>query len=820
MRLEMKRSKKAYILGAGPTGLITAWKLLEANWDVIIIEKNNIAGGLCRSWKWWDCIVDTGPHIFHTPDKLLENFWKKNFGDLLVEGKFSCKNVQGENFEKYYDYPLSNQGLDKFDKSLKIKIKKELAICNMENQRFKAKNYKEYIDSFIGPTLRKMFFEKYPKKIWGIDTEKMTPDWAPNRIKFRDKILPFYHEQYAAVGKYGTGCIYDRIKNLVKKKGGKFKFNESVKGLKSDGKKIIEILTNKRKYKIQNDEITISTLPISITSHFLGRKNNLKFRGICSVYLFYKESQILPKNQHWLYFDSDRLLFNRITENKKLSKFVAPKNKTYLTAEITYSKGDKFSKTNSKTIIKKVEEQIKLTKITNNKNLIGATINYEPYVYPVQFADYKDEVARVKSYVESFDNLFSIGAGGEFNYADSQILFHKSFDLVNSLINRYNDFTNESKNINTANFNSHVKIGDKLIGSGKKTFIVAEAGLNHNGSFDIAKKLIDDAKEIKCDAIKFQSFLPDSRVSKFVKSEKYAEKIIGTQESISELFYRLSLSFKTQKKIFKYAEKKKIMIFSTPFDFESADFLEKMGVAAFKIASADLVNIPLIKHVSKKLKPIIISTGMSKISEIDDAVEAVRSVGNKNLILLHCNSSYPSTYSEVNLKFMDTLKKMYNIPVGFSDHTTNLLSSKVAVARGASVIERHFTLNKKMEGPDHILSSDKREMQELIKFKKFFNKWKAWKRRNYKISKIRESVKLLLGDGIKKIQPNEYITINSQKKSLYAKKKIKKGEMFTKNNICVKGPVVGLMPKYYEIIINKKSLNNIEKDQPITWEDI
>ena len=429
-------------------------------------------------------------------------------------------------------------------------------------------------------------------------------------------------------------------------------------------------------------------------------------------------------------------------------------------------------------------------------------------------------MARIKSFVESFDNLFSIGAGGEFNYADSQILFHKSFDLVNSLVNKYSDFTNEAKNINTVNFNSYVKIGNKLIGPDQKTFIVAEAGLNHNGSFDIAKKLIDNAKEIKCDAIKFQSFLPNSRVSKFVKSEKYAEKIIGTQESISELFQRLSLNFKIQKKIFNYAKKNKIMIFSTPFDFESANFLDKLGISAFKIASADLVNIPLIKHVSNKFKPMIISTGMSKISEIDDAVEAVRSTGNRNLILLHCNSSYPSTYSEVNLKFMDTLKKMYNIPIGFSDHTTDLLSSKIAITRGASVIERHFTLNKKMEGPDHILSSDKKEMENLVNFKKFYNKWKIWKKNNYKNTKIRESVELLLGDGIKKIQPNEYITINSQKKSLYAKKKIRKGELFTKNNICVKGPVVGLMPKYYEIIINKKSSNNIEKDEPITWDDI
>ncbi len=561
-------------------------------------------------------------------------------------------------------------------------------------------------------------------------------------------------------------------------------------------------------------------MPISITSKFLGKKNKLKFRGVCSAYLFYKKKQILPNNVHWLYFDSDKLYFNRITENKKLSKYVAPKNKSFLTAEITYTKGDKFSKTDPKAILKKVVNQIDMTGIANKGDLIGKSINYEPYVYPVQFADYKKEVVRVKSFVESFDNLFSIGAGGEFNYADSQILFHKSFDLVNSLVNRHASFVNETKNVNTAKFNSTVKINNKLIGLGQKTFIVAEAGLNHNGSYDIAKNLIDNAKDIKCDAIKFQSFLPDSRVSKFIKTEKYAEKIIGTQESISELFNRLSLNFKIQKKIFKYALKKKVMIFSTPFDFESADFLDKLGVSAFKIASADLVNLPLIKYVSKKLKPIIISTGMSKISEIDDAVETVKSTGNKNLILLHCNSSYPSTYSEVNLKFMDTLRTMYNIPVGFSDHTTDLLSSKVAIARGANVVEKHFTLNKKMEGPDHILSSDKKEMHELVKFKIFSNKWDLYKRKKLKNSKIKEDVKLLLGDGVKKIQPNEYITINSQKKSLYAKKKINKGELFTERNICVKGPVGGLMPKYLNIILGKKSKSLILKDHPIKWDSI
>ena len=333
-----------------------------------------------------------------------------------------------------------------------------------------------------------------------------------------------------------------------------------------------------------------------------------------------------------------------------------------------------------------------------------------------------------------------------------------------------------------------------------KTYIIAEAGINHKGNYKIAKEFIKQAKRCGADAIKFQSFLPDSRVSKAVKSEKYAEKVIGTQESISQLFKRLSLRFNIQKKIFSYAKKKKMEIFSTPFDTKSADFLEKCKVNIFKIASADLVNLPLIEYVAKKNKPIILSTGMSKISEIDEAVEVVRNTGNQNLILLHCNSAYPSNYAEMNLKFIDTLKKMYDVPIGLSDHTTDLLACKVAISRGCTVIEKHFTLSKTMEGPDHILSSDLKEMTELV-------------------DNV-ENINLLLGDGIKKIQPNEYVTLNAQKKSLYSLKNIKKGETFSEKNICVKGPSGGILPKFKKILIKKKSKNNILSDQPITWDDV
>ena len=812
----MKNKKKIIVLGSGPTGLITAWKLLEEGFNVVIIEKNSITGGLCRSWKYKDFILDTGPHIFHTPDKELKKFWKNNFNDLLVEGEFYCKNVKGTNFNKFYDYPFSMEALKNFDNKTRKKIKNELLKCRKFDKRFEAKNYKEYIDSLVGPTLRKMFYEKYPEKIWGISTSKMTPDWAPNRIKFRKKILPFYHEEFAAVGKYGTGCVYDRIRDKIIKLGGVFKFNETVIGLKYKDKKIIEINTTKKNYKLEENEIIISSLPINITAKFLGKKNNLKFRGVCSVYLFYNQEYILPKNVHWLYFDSEKTLFNRITENKKLSKFVAPKNKSYLTAEITYSMNDKFSKINPSQVISRVVNDISKVNLVDNKKLIDSHINYEPFVYPVQFMDYKNETFTIKSFIESFNNLYSVGAGGEFNYADSQILFHKSFDLVKSLANKFNTFSNEIKNINRVDFNKSFKIGNKKVGNGAQTFVIAEAGLNHNGSFEIAKKLIDNAKKTKCDAIKFQSFLPDSRVSKKVKSEKYSEKIIGTQESINQLFKRLSLNFATQKKIFNYAKKKNILIFSTPFDFESADFLEKINVCAYKIASADLVNLPLIEHVAKKNKPMIISTGMSKISEIDEAVETVRSTGNKNLALLHCNSSYPSAHSEVNLKFMDNLKSLYQIPIGFSDHTTDLLSSKSAIALGADIIEKHFTLNKRMEGPDHLLSSDLKEFKELVKFKKNFRKFKIWLKKQNANNK--NEINLIVGDGIKKIQPNEYITINSQKKSLYAKKNIKKNEKFSKSNIAIKGPAGGLLPKYMSVIINKKAKTKIQKDEPITWE--
>ena len=287
---------------------------------------------------------------------------------------------------------------------------------------------------------------------------------------------------------------------------------------------------------------------------------------------------------------------------------------------------------------------------------------------------------------------------------------------------------------------------------------------------------------------------------KKVKSINYVEEADGLQENIHQMFERLSLSFKQTKKLFDFAKKNKIEIFSTPFDEENVNLLEKLKVNFYKIASVDLVNIPLIEAVSKTGKPVILSTGMSTISNIEDAVEIFKKNGNKNLIILHCLSSYPANENEMNLKVIKTLKRNFGVPVGFSDHYPGIEISLMSIGVGANIIERHFTLDKKFEGPDHILSSEPEEMKKLVVLSKNSNN--------------------ILGDGIKKIQPSEYVVINSQRKSIYAKKDINKGDKLTKDNLTIKGPGGGILPKYIDLILNKKAKNNIESDYPITWDAI
>jgi len=797
---DLIKKKKAIILGAGPVGLVTAWELLKNDWSVSIYERANIVGGMCRTWKWEDFLVDTGPHIFHTPDQNLAAFWEKEFGDLFVKGEFWCKNVRGERFDEYWDYPLSWESIARYPSSLKKTILKEIKAADPE-KKATAKSYAEYIEAQVGPTLRNMFFETYPEKIWGIRTDEMTPDWAPKRIEFRNKVTPFYHQQWNAVGKFGTGCIYDRIKDKIIDLGGKLFLEYEVKKILQSDVNINGIeFSNSERIEVSQDDIIISSLPITLTSKLLGYDSDLTFRGIRSVYLAYNVKEILPKDIHWLYYGAKHIDFNRITEPKKLTPFVAPEGKTYLTAEITFSQHDEIDKMSSHDLIDRVAEQVEKVGLVGKKKMYNASTNKENFVYPLLYRNYQQDLAKTRASISKFQQLYSIGTGGDYNYADSQILFHKAFDTVAILCDKDSSYTQVVRKASPVTLNQTVTIAGRKIGSGERSYIIAEAGLNHNGSLKLAKKLVDAATKTGCDAVKFQTYKPASRISAKVKAVKYSETVIGLEETLNEMFDRLALPFEEQEELFAYAKKKKIEIFSSPFDFDSVDFLERMNVNLYKIASMDLVNLPLIKYVAKTGKPMILSTGMSTLGQIEEAVEAVVSEGNKNLMLLHCNSSYPASPDEMNLKVIPNLQRTFNVPIGLSDHTFGLFVSHTAIVMGANLIERHFTLDRSFEGPDHILSSEPDEFTELVS--------------------ISKQVPLIMGDGTKRIQPNEYDTLNTQRKSLYAAKNIIKGNVIKKDDIVIKGPGGGLLPRYLDIVVGREARKDIELDYPITWETV
>jgi len=794
------KKRKAFILGAGPTGLITGLRLLERGWDIEIYEKEECVGGLCRTWKWNNFLVDIGPHIYHTPDVKLAQFWEDKFGDLFVHDDFWCKNVKGDMFSKYWDYPLSWESISRYPKELKQKILKEFKYLSNEKMAT-AENYTEYIKAQVGETLYQMFFKKYPQKIWGLPTDEMTPDWAPKRIELRQKITPFYHNQWNAVGKYGSGCVFERIKEKIIQLGGIIYTNTEIKGLIYQNVDITGIeFINKESVFIKKDDVVISSLPLPILAGFLEYECLLSFRGLKIVHLAYNKKMVLPEGINWLYYDSDKVYFHRITEPKKLSSCLAPHDKTYLSAEIAISKGDKFDVMARNKLIQDVAEQIETVGLVKRSDVVDADVCTEYSVYPLQYAGYQEELTKVRSVISKFQQLHSLGTGGDFHYADIQIIFHKAFDIADILCGKDSAYTQVIRQTRRCSLNQRVNVKGRNIGQGERAYIIAEAGLNHNGSLKIAKEIIDHAKEIGCDAIKFQTFKPSSRVSRKIKTAHYAETIIGTEETIYDMFKRLAMSHKEQKELFSYANKKGIELFSTPFDPESADFLSSIGVNLFKIASMDIVNLPLIKHVARMNKPIILSTGMSTLGQIEEALEVIMQEGNPNVMLLHCNSSYPAAPEEMNLRVIKTLKESFKVPVGLSDHTIGLFVSQIALTFGADLIERHITLNRSMEGPDHILSSEPDEFRELVS--------------------ISKRIPSILGNGIKRIQPNEYDTLNMQRKSLYAACLIKKGEVVTKEMIDIKGPGGGLLPKYMNIVVGRKARADIEQDYPITWENI
>lgn len=344
--------------------------------------------------------------------------------------------------------------------------------------------------------------------------------------------------------------------------------------------------------------------------------------------------------------------------------------------------------------------------------------------------------------------------------------------------------------------NKIISIGNRKIGKGYPCFIIAEAGVNHDGELTKALKMIDIAVVAKADAVKFQTFTGDTLASKDAMLATYHKKgSISKNETLKELLYRLELSEKDHKEIFQYAKKKGLHVFSTPFDERSADFLVELGVDLFKIASFSLTNYPLLEHIAKKNLPMIMSTGLHTLGEIELAVNVIKSTGNKNLALLQCTSHYPSEPKDANLKVMKTLSSAFDVPIGYSDHTIGINISLASVALGANIVEKHFTFNTESFGVDHDASIGPDELAKMVK----------------EIREIEES----LGTTVKLIPEIEKEIQRVHRPSLVSKIDIPKGTIITRDMLVIKKPGTGIHPRDIEWVIGRKTKQNIEADRLI-----
>lgn len=344
-----------------------------------------------------------------------------------------------------------------------------------------------------------------------------------------------------------------------------------------------------------------------------------------------------------------------------------------------------------------------------------------------------------------------------------------------------------------------IKISNKWIGENRPVFVIAEAGVNHNGNLSLAKKMIDVAIEIGADAVKFQSFKTEQIITPDAPSAEYHIRATGGKETWFDLLKRLELSENEQCELFAYCHSKGVIFLSTPYDEASADFLDKLGMKAFKIASTDMNNLPFLQCVAKYDKPIILSTGMSTLKEVSESVKAITSAGNRQIILLHCTSDYPPAPEDANLNVIETLKKKFKTIVGYSDHFASPQIAVAAVAKGVRVYEAHFTLDRKMPGPDQKSSLEPNEFKRIIADIRFIEK--------------------TLGSYDKVVTASEKETRLKLRKSLAAIADIKPGDRFTHANIGVKRPGIGLPPSMFKKILGKVAKRDIKKDVLIQKKD-
>lgn len=345
-----------------------------------------------------------------------------------------------------------------------------------------------------------------------------------------------------------------------------------------------------------------------------------------------------------------------------------------------------------------------------------------------------------------------------------------------------------------------ITIQDRKIGPGYPTFIIAEAGVNHNGDFYVAKKLVHEAKNCGADCIKFQTFRAEEIVTQDSPKAPYQLKTTSPQESQLDMLRKLELSEQNQIELINLCKELGIIFLSTPCNIHDIDFLDRAGVSAFKVASSQAVDTVFLEHMARKGKPVLLSTGMCTLAEVDEAVRVIRQADNNQIVALQCTTNYPSRLEDANLLAMLTMGKAFDVLTGYSDHVQSLVPSVVAVGLGACVIERHFTLDKSLPGPDQSCSSDPTEFGQFVR-------------------RVREAEKCL-GSQIKLPSSAEMQNARIMRRSIVAKKDISKGAIFTLDNLGVKRPADGLPSNFLKVVLGKKARTDITRDSKIDFEMI
>ncbi|MBD3211401.1 MAG: N-acetylneuraminate synthase [Candidatus Lokiarchaeota archaeon] len=345
-----------------------------------------------------------------------------------------------------------------------------------------------------------------------------------------------------------------------------------------------------------------------------------------------------------------------------------------------------------------------------------------------------------------------------------------------------------------------ISIEDKEISNNSSILLIAEVGVNHNGKIENAMKLIDHASRLNIDAIKFQTFHADKLILKNIGKAKYQKRNINDKESFYKMIKKYELTNKEFRLIKQYCDKKKIIFLSTPFDKQSVDLLEELDVSAYKIGSGDLDNYPLIRYICSKNKPILLSTGMSTLRDVKESLTFIKKNGIKKIVVLQCTSNYPAKFININLNVIDKYKQEFkNEIIGFSDHSIGIICSLGAAAKGAKVIEKHFTLNKSMEGPDHKASMNPKEMKDWSK-------------------KIR-ILELALGESKKEISNNEKGVLKIARKSIICASKLEKGTIIKEEDLVIKRPGTGISPRYFQDVVGRRTNKKLYKDSILKWDD-